>query len=72
MNLLGLAALALMVWIFVRPPLTASDAMFKGAIGIGAAILLAPARRFGYLVYPFVLPAAALTFATAEQAGPSR
>ncbi|MBP2325752.1 hypothetical protein JOF56_006137 [Kibdelosporangium banguiense] len=66
--LLGLTALALTVWLFVTPPATGSDAMAKAAIGLGAAILMVPASRYGYLVYPLVLWGAAMTFAVAERA----
>ncbi|ONI89917.1 hypothetical protein ALI144C_03945 [Actinosynnema sp. ALI-1.44] len=68
--LLGLTALALTVWLFVRPPATGSDTMLKAAIGLGAAILMVPASRYGYLVYPLVLWGAAMTFAVAERAAP--
>ncbi|MCE7003492.1 hypothetical protein LWC34_11725 [Kibdelosporangium philippinense] len=66
--LLGLTALALTIWLFVHPPATGSAAMLKAAIGLGAAILMVPASRWGYLVYPLVLWAAAMTFAVAERA----
>nr|WP_157528784.1 glycosyltransferase 87 family protein [Kibdelosporangium sp. MJ126-NF4]CEL20478.1 FIG01034453: hypothetical protein [Kibdelosporangium sp. MJ126-NF4]CTQ97702.1 FIG01034453: hypothetical protein [Kibdelosporangium sp. MJ126-NF4] len=66
--LLGLTALALTVWLFVDPPTTGSDTMLKAAIGLGAAILMVPASRWGYLVYPLVLWGAAMTFAVAERA----
>jgi Glycosyltransferase family 87 len=69
--LLGLAAVAVTVWLFARPPATGSDAMLKAAIGLGAALLLVPASRYGYLVYPLVLWGAALTFAVAERATPT-
>jgi hypothetical protein len=65
--LLALAAIALTVWLFVQPPATGSDAMGKSAIGLGAALLLVPASRYGYLVYPLVLWGAAMTFAVAER-----
>lgn len=66
--LLGLTAVALTVWLFAKPPSTGSDAMLKAAIGLGAAILLVPASRYGYLVYPLVLWGAAMAFAVAERA----
>ncbi|CAM3970142.1 glycosyltransferase 87 family protein [Kibdelosporangium persicum] len=66
--LLGLIALALTIWLFVRPPATGSATMLKAAIGLGAAILMVPASRYGYLVYPLVLWGAAMTFAVAERA----
>jgi hypothetical protein len=66
--LLGLAAVALTVWLVVKPPKTGSDAMVKAAIGLGAALLLVPASRYGYLVYPLALWGAAMVFAVAERA----
>lgn len=66
--LLGLTALALTIWLFVHPPATGSAAMLKAAIGLGAAILMVPASRYGYLVYPLVLWGAAMTFSVAERA----
>ncbi|MET0234962.1 MAG: hypothetical protein ABW224_10020 [Kibdelosporangium sp.] len=68
--LVGLAATALTAWLLVKPPATGSDAMLKTAIGLGAAILLVPASRYGYLVYPLVLWGAAMTFSMAERATP--
>lgn len=38
-----------------RPPATASDAAIETALVLAAATLLAPAGRFGYLVYPINL-----------------
>ncbi|WP_424186048.1 glycosyltransferase family 87 protein [Actinokineospora sp. G85] len=60
------AAGAVTAWLLVRPPRTAADALVRAATGLGAAILLAPATRWGYLVYPVVLLGAALAFAAAE------
>jgi hypothetical protein len=64
--LLGAAALAITVWLVRRPPATGSDALLRTAVGLGAAILLSPATRYGYLVYPLVLLAAMLVFRKAE------
>lgn len=66
--LLGLAAVAMTVWLVVRPPTTGSDAMAKAAIGLGAALFFLPASRYGYLVYPLALWGAAMAFAVAERA----
>jgi hypothetical protein len=50
--LVGLA-LALVVFLLVkRPPAAASEAAMDAGIVFAAAILLAPAARFGYVVYP--------------------
>ncbi|PPK66695.1 glycosyltransferase 87 family protein [Actinokineospora auranticolor] len=65
--LLGLAACAVAAWVALRPPRTAADALARTAIGLGAAIALAPATRWGYLVYPVVLLGSALAFAAAER-----
>ncbi|WP_285486831.1 glycosyltransferase 87 family protein [Amycolatopsis taiwanensis] len=64
--LLGAAALAIMVWLLRRPPITGSDAMLRIAVGLGSFTLLTPATRFGYLVYPLVLLGAMLCFGRAE------
>ena len=37
------------------------------AVGLGALILLTPATRYGYLVYPLVLLGAYLAFRVAEE-----
>ncbi|GAB2771040.1 glycosyltransferase 87 family protein [Amycolatopsis magusensis] len=60
--LLLAAALALSWWLLRRPPVTGSDAMFRIAVGLGTSILLTPATRFGYLVYPVALFGAMLCF----------
>ncbi|WTJ96512.1 glycosyltransferase 87 family protein [Streptomyces sp. NBC_01537] len=49
----GAAAVA--VSLLVRPPRTASAAANRLALGLGLAMCLMPATRFGYLVYPLVL-----------------
>jgi hypothetical protein len=66
--LLGLTAVAITAWLVVKPPASGSDAMRRVAIGLGAAILLVPASRYGYLVYPLALWGAAMAFAVAERA----
>ncbi|KZB79507.1 glycosyltransferase 87 family protein [Amycolatopsis regifaucium] len=64
--LLGIAAVAILVWLVRRPPATGSDALLRTAVGIGALILLTPATRYGYLVYPLVLLGARLAFPGGE------
>ncbi|ATY11095.1 DUF2029 domain-containing protein [Amycolatopsis sp. AA4] len=71
--LVGLAAVAMLVWLARRPPATGSAALTRTAVGLGALILLTPATRYGYLVYPLVLLGAALTFrASGPTARPPR
>jgi hypothetical protein len=70
-GLLGIAAAAIIAWLVVRPPRTATDALARIAAGLGAAILLAPATRWGYLIYPLALLGAMIaitptTYRTAE------
>jgi hypothetical protein len=60
--LLGAAACAITAWLVVRPPRDLADVMLRTATGLGAAIVLAPATRFGYLVYPLALAGAMLAF----------
>jgi glycosyl transferase family 87 len=60
--LLAAAACAITVWLVVRPPRDPADVMLRNAIGLGTAIVLAPATRFGYLVYPLALAGAMLAF----------
>ncbi|QFU88834.1 glycosyltransferase 87 family protein [Amycolatopsis sp. YIM 10] len=60
--LLAAAALAVSWWLLRRPPVTGADAMFRIAVGLGTSILLTPATRFGYLVYPVALFGAMLCF----------
>jgi len=50
--LLLLAALAIGVWLIRRPPPDAGAAATVSAWGLLVAILLIPATRFGYLLYP--------------------
>ena len=64
--LVGAAAVAVVIWLARRPPVTGSDALLRIAVGLGALILLTPATRFGYLVYPLVLLGAHLVFRAAE------
>ncbi|MFB9725732.1 glycosyltransferase 87 family protein [Haloechinothrix salitolerans] len=62
LTLLGVAAVAITGWLVLRPPMIASDAALRIAVGLGAATLLTPATRWGYLVYPLVLLGAWLCF----------
>jgi hypothetical protein len=59
--LLAGLALAMAIWLYRRPPRTAAAAAARIATGLAAAVLLAPATRYGYLIYPCVLLATALT-----------
>lgn len=68
--LLAAAACAITVWLVVRPPRDPADVMLRTATGLGTATILAPATRFGYLVYPLALAGAMLAFsATARKEG---
>jgi hypothetical protein len=53
--LLGIAACAITAWLLLRPPHAPADALGRIAAGLGAAIVLAPATRWGYLIYPLAL-----------------
>jgi hypothetical protein len=50
--LLVVAGLIIGAWLVRRPPRDAGSAALICACGLGAAILLMPATRFGYLLYP--------------------
>lgn len=63
--LLLAAGLAIAVWLLRRPPRTAAAAATICGYGLLAAILLMPATRFGYLLYPLALLAAAPALASA-------
>ncbi|HTF10227.1 MAG TPA: glycosyltransferase 87 family protein [Asanoa sp.] len=54
-GLLGLAGVAIAVWVVRRPPRTAAAASLISGYGLLAAILLMPSTRFGYLLYPVAL-----------------
>ena len=60
------AAVAIGVWLVLRPPTLASDAALRSAIGLGLAIMLSPATRYGYLVYPLALFGAAIALRAKE------
>ncbi|WP_078916194.1 glycosyltransferase 87 family protein [Streptomyces viridochromogenes] len=57
MAALAAAAVGVAVSLAVRPPRTVVAAADRLAIGLGLAMCLIPATRFGYLVYPLVLAA---------------
>lgn len=58
--LLAVAGVAILVWVLRWPPCTTAQAAQRAAVGLGVAMLLMPATRFGYLVYPLVLAGAAI------------
>ncbi|MDV6013202.1 glycosyltransferase 87 family protein [Haloechinothrix sp. LS1_15] len=53
--LLATAAVLVAAWVLASPPRTAGDAAWRLAVGLGVAMVLAPATRWGYLIYPLVL-----------------
>jgi hypothetical protein len=65
--LLALAACAIVTWLFVRPPRDAAAVTQRIAVSLGTAICLAPATRWGYLVYPLALAGAMIGFAAGEK-----
>ncbi|HET9673001.1 MAG TPA: hypothetical protein VFQ40_09170, partial [Actinomycetota bacterium] len=52
----------------IRPPRTAATATARAAVAFATAIALAPAARFGYVVYPLSLLAWALAFSRGDRA----
>jgi hypothetical protein len=66
--LLLAGGVAMAVWLLRRPPRTTADAALRIAIGLAGAIMLAPATRWGYLVYPVVLVGAAIALRAARTA----
>ncbi|MBC9728834.1 glycosyltransferase 87 family protein [Streptomyces sp. TRM68367] len=52
---LATSAVAMAVSLVVRPPRTVVAAADRLALGLGLAMCLMPATRFGYFVYPLVL-----------------
>lgn len=52
LGLLVTAAVGMAVWMWRRPPRDAARVSLVIAVGLLAAILLMPATRFGYLLYP--------------------
>jgi hypothetical protein len=74
--LLAFAACVIAVWLVIRPPRDPADVMFRTATSLGTAILLAPATRWGYLVYPLAFAGAMIGFSaggrsTGTAAGPT-
>jgi hypothetical protein len=65
--LLAAAACAITAWLVVRPPRDPAGVMLRTAVGLGTAIVLAPATRFGYLVYPLALAGAMLAFSASAR-----
>jgi glycosyl transferase family 87 len=61
-GLLGLAACVIAAWLVLRPPRNAADAMTRIATALAGAILLAPASRWGYLIYPIAMLGAMIVF----------
>jgi hypothetical protein len=53
--LLAAVAIGIAVLLVRRPPRTVADAALISGLGLLAAMLLLPATRFGYLLYPVVL-----------------
>ncbi len=64
--LLAAAACAMVAWLVIRPPRDPADVLLRTAVGLGTAITLAPATRWGYLVYPLALAGAMLCFSAEE------
>lgn len=64
--LLAAAACAITAWLVIRPPRDPADALLRTAVGLGTAIILAPATRWGYLVYPLVMAGAMFGFSAEE------
>jgi len=54
-GLLGVAGVAFVIWLIVRPPRDTRAAAWRLAIGLTAMFTLAPATRWGYFVYPIGL-----------------
>lgn len=66
--LLAAGAVAMAVWLLRTPPRTTADAALRIAVGLAGAIMLAPATRYGYLVYPIVLLGIAIALKPAADA----
>lgn len=66
--LVGAAGLVT-AWLIRRAPHSAADATLRLAVGLTAFTVLAPATRFGYLVYPTVLLGATVCFSSVRRAG---
>ncbi|MFJ9130359.1 glycosyltransferase 87 family protein [Streptomyces sp. NPDC102340] len=59
LSLVSVSALLIGVSLVVRPPGTPRAAAVRLALGLGLAMAVMPATRFGYLIYPLVLCALA-------------
>jgi hypothetical protein len=70
--LLAAAACALVAWLVIRPPRDPADVLLRTAVGLGTAIILAPATRWGYLVYPLALAGAMLCYSAEAEEGTAR
>jgi hypothetical protein len=68
-TILGIAALAFVVWLVVRPPKTAQAAGYRLAAGYAGMFTLDPSTRFGYYVYPLCI-LAWLALTTFQATGP--
>ena len=66
-SLLLLAGVAMLLWMVKRPPATMARTFWMCAVGLMAAMLLMPASRFGYLIYPAFLAAGALVAGSAAR-----
>ena len=66
-SLLLLAGVAMLLWMVKRPPATMARTFWVCAVGLMAAMLLMPASRFGYLIYPAFLAAGALVAGSAAR-----
>jgi len=64
--LLAMAVLAIIGWLARRPPRNAAQAADRAAVALLVAMLLLPATRFGYLVYPLALAGAAVALRAAH------
>jgi hypothetical protein len=58
--LMALAAIGMLWWLLARPPRTTAEILLRIGVGLGVAMLLMPATRWGYLIYPVTLIGAAL------------
>jgi glycosyl transferase family 87 len=58
--LMGLGAVGILWWLLASPPRTTVEILQRIGVGLGVAMLLMPATRWGYLIYPIALLGAAL------------
>jgi hypothetical protein len=58
--LMALAAVGVLWWLIARPPRTTPEILLRIGVSLGLAMLLMPATRWGYLIYPIALLGAAL------------